>query len=396
MKTDVIKTRLLFQGISILLLTFFIPLQLTVQKPLKDVSLTLIKHMQHVRNENFAWGISWVKYISPKLLHSFVCPFILNFYHPLRAPKAILFFCLTFYLSNLFCIIFQEGRPFWYSKDVKPYLCLDGYGNPSYEVILCSVVLMSISIEYLHKHQFRYYLYLIPQAIIVFVSFSFIYLSEYFPHQILNSLFISFILITTKFSFEKDLIKISNKSTHKYYKNRVYIVYWFLACLAMIMLFCSLDLLALSFTFESPKTINRAVHHCSNSYDPDADYNIRSSSSVFYIFGYVTGSLLCSTRVSPFYTLTVFWKKCVRYLITSGTCFGVYTLFGMLYLELTPYNDFFTKEFLHRVIPNLICSLIMTLAFPLLFKQMKLVLPIPIELTKDETKKLFSFKKSVI
>lgn len=396
MKTDVIKTRFLFQGISILLLTFFIPLQITVQKPLKDASLDIIKNLQYVRNENFAWGISWVQFITPKVLHSFVCPFVLNFYHPLRAPKTILFFCLTFYLANLFCIIFQEGRPFWYSKDVKPYLCLEGYGNPSYEVILCSVVLISISIEYLHKHKYRYYIYLIPQTIILFISFSFIYLSEYFPHQILNSLFISFILITINFSFEKDLIKFSNKCTHKYYKNRVNIVFWFLACLSMVMLFCSLDLLALSFNFESPKTINRAVHHCSNDYDPDADYNIRSCSSVFFIFGYVTGSLLSSTKISPFYTLTVFWKKSLRFLISSSTCYGIYTLFGKLYLELTPTNDFLTKELLHKVVPNLICSITITLAFPFLFKWMKLILPIPVNLAKEESKKLFSFKKSVI
>lgn len=396
MKTDVIKTRFLFQGISILLLTFFIPLQLTIQKPLKDNSLTLLKHLQSGRSDNFAWGISWIQYINPNLLHSVICPFILNFYHPLRAPKTILFFCLSLYLANLFCILFQEGRPFWYSKDIKPKLCLHGFGNPSCEVILSSIVLGSISIEFLHKHKHRNFIYLVPISFILFISFSFIYLSEYFPHQIVNSLFISFILITLNFSFEKDLLKLSNRFSQKYYKNRVYIVYWFLACLSMILLFCSIDLLILIFSPESPKTINRAVKHCSQSYEPNADHNIRSSSNVFYIFGYVAGSLMLSKKISVFYTMTSYWKKCIRFFITAGTCFGIYLLFGKFYLDLIPAQDFLTREFFHSVVPNLICSLIMTLGFPFIFKWMKLILVIPVDLTKGERKKLFSFKKSVI
>ena len=328
MKNDVIKSQIIYQGISFMLLIIIIPLQITILEPLQHGSSSLIISLQHSRNSSFTWFISCLEYITPDMLHYLVCPFILNFFHPLRVPKTILFYCLTYTLSNLLTLLFQEGRPFWYNSNIKPILCLEGFGNPSYQVIIFGVVVMTITIEYLHTYTKRMWVYSLAVGIIVFVAFGFLYLGENYPHQMVTSLFFAVILITVSYSSEKSLIKASNRCCYKYHKNRVSIIYWVLACFSIVCLFGAIDLMILSFTPESPKMINDSTEHCPNDYNPDGGLNVRSSVSVFYIFGYITGALIGSDQISIYYSMTAIWKRTIRFAITSGCCYTFYFALG--------------------------------------------------------------------
>jgi hypothetical protein len=186
---------------------------------------------------------------------------------------------------------------------------------------------MSISIEYLHNFRRRMMVYSMTGLLILFMSFGFIYLSENYPHQIVTSLFFTIILITLSYSSEKNLLKLSNRSCYKYHKNRVSIIYWIIACFSMICLFGAIDLMVLSFHPISPKTINDSTEHCPNDYDPNGDANVRSCVSVLYILGYIIGALIGSDKISIYYTMTNFWKRFLRFFLTSSACYGLYYAF---------------------------------------------------------------------
>ena len=112
MKGDSIHSNFLFQSIALLLLLFIIPLQLTLQNSLMQLSSDLIVHLQDTRTDGGINFFSIVKYINDIFLFCVVVPLVINFFEPVRTSKIILFLCSSYFLSNLLSLIFQEYRPF--------------------------------------------------------------------------------------------------------------------------------------------------------------------------------------------------------------------------------------------------------------------------------------------
>ena len=328
MKAESIQSSYLFQGISLLLLFFIVPLQLTLRNPLMHISTSFLVSLQNSRTSMATNIFSLVEYFNSEFLFCFIVPFILNFVEPIRCSKVILFVCLSYFLSNFIAIVFQEYRPFWFSTRVNAEVCLKGYGNPSTELIMATVVLSTLAIEFFHSHKRRWFIYCFVLSLIILISFSFMYLGENFPHQVLASLFISFILVTLSFTFDSQLVKLANRSCHNYYKNRIKIIFWFIFAIVMMLIVFMIDQLALSFNQETPKLINYAVQHCKVSYNPNGNRNIHDTSSIFYIVSFVAGSLHLSKKLTNYWNYTNWWKKTIRFVISAGYSFALFYAFG--------------------------------------------------------------------
>lgn len=389
---ETIQSNFLYQGISLLLLFFIIPLQITIQRPLMDYSSALVESIQNVRTDTGVYLLSSIQYLEQSFAFIFVIPFVTNFLEPIRAHKVVLFFVFSIYLSNLLAIIFQESRPFWYTTDITGELCLEGYGNPSNGIVIYCVVLATISIESIHDKPFRWFVYAAVFTFAAFISFAFLYLGENFPHQVLTSWFISFILVTFSFTFDKFLVDMSYKSCYMYTKNRVFMVYWYLIVMFLIAFVMALDEFVLSFSIETPQTIDYAVQDCSKAYNPNGSYNVYSCACLFYGLSYIIGSSMTSKRLSVYWTRTSWWQSAIRYLISAGYSFGVFCLFGKDYIELVPSNDPITSTFFNKIFPQVFSALGIAFLLPFLFKKIKIVLEVPLNISKQD-QKIISSKK---
>ena len=327
MKETLINSNILFQGLALLLLFFIIPLQIVIRNDLMTTSAHFLMSLQTSRTSTGISTFSVIEYSNELVLFSIICPFVLNFLEPIRVPKVILLFCFSFYLSNFLALLFQEDRPFWFTKDLTGEVCLEGYGNPSIEVILLSVVFSTISIEIFHDKSYRIVVYCIILCAILFLALGLLYLGENFPHQVLTSLFISFIIVTLSFTFDKALLNGARKSCHFYKKNRVVIVKWYLFLLGMAAVVLAIDAMILSFSEPTPKTIVYAIAQCRNSYMPDGNRNIYGCCSMFYVMGFMIGSQHLTERVNIYWSYTKWWKSLIRFVISAGYAYGIYTLF---------------------------------------------------------------------
>ena len=288
----------------------------------------LLISIQDIRVEWLTSVLKWVQYLNEKFLFCVVFPFVINFINPFRSPRLVIFFCLSVYLSNFLALLFQEYRPFWYTKKITGELCLKGFGNPSTEIIIAAIVSASIAIEIFHNKKFKTLVYTIVIVSTFTIACSLLYLGENYPHQALTSLFLSFILVTFSFTFDEKLNKLVNKGCHNYKKNRVSMVYWYLIGILLGLSVLIIDILILSFNPETPKLLAYATDHCDISYKPNGKKNIENSFCVFYIFGYVFGNLKASNFISVYWNSTNWWKSVIRYIISVGFSFGVFTLFG--------------------------------------------------------------------
>lgn len=329
MDSDFIKSGLLFQSIAVLLLVFIIPLQITLQTPLMSMSSSMIISLQDRRVEWLTWTFSGLKYLDEAFLYSVIIPLIVNFSEPMRIPKMVMFLTLSMYLCNVLAMIFQEYRPFWYTKDIKGELCLNGYGNPSTHIMLASLVLTTLAIELFHKYKYRIVIYLVIISINLVISFAFLYLGENFPHQVLTSLFISFILVTFTFTFEKKLLKLANRSCYNYKKHRVFMVKWYIVGMLLIVLVLAFDSLILSYVVPDPKQIDYAVKHCPANYTPDGGKNVEGCACIFHLMAYVTGSLLLSNKLNMYWNITALWKRFLRFFLNMAACYSIFIGFGI-------------------------------------------------------------------
>ena len=202
------------------------------------------------------------------------------------------------FLGNLIAIILQEPRPFWYSSKINSELCTEGYGNPSQSTIISASILPILFIELFHKNRFRYFAYTILIFIIITISFSGLYLGDNFIHQVIASLFYSFVIVTFYFTFSNQLSDLCLKSCSNYYKNRIFMMYWAILIFMLITLVFIIEGIVNVIPYNHSEMVSNAGLHCNSNFKPNGTYNRNSSLEILYALGFVYGCLGVSKHLS--------------------------------------------------------------------------------------------------
>lgn len=362
-----VKASILIRVISWALIIFIIPLQLILQEPLQSQSVGLIRSIQDIRTTSGIFVFKIFHYFSNGVFLLVISPGIYNFLHPKRGPSLVIFFTLVHYTSNIIAMVLQEPRPYWVDSNLKGELCSEGFGNPSTAVIICASLSSTLFIELFHTLKYRYIAYTFLSGFLALASLSQVYLAEHFPHQVLSSLFLSFIFVTFFFSFSKKIRIVCQKSCYGYLANRVYLLYWCTIVSMLLLVVAVLQGIIYVVPSDYPKLISYSTRYCSVNYIPNGYTNALDTLELFYTLGFICGCLRTSKTMSMYWVVTVWWKRFLRYIISVGFSFAILNLFYLI-----PVSDIYEKMILHHAIPNFIISYNYTGLLPVAFKRIGL------------------------
>ena len=135
--------------------------------------------------------------------------------------------------------------------------------------------------------------------------------------------------------------------------------------------------------------LSNATTHCSWYYEPNGQANLKKSFQVVYALGFIIGSMLTSKELSIYWTITSWWKRLIRYLITIILNLGLIILFEMI-----PTNDLYADISLHYIFPYFLMSFIYAGILPALF--IKIGIASKIKPIVDEERELSKFENKII
>ena len=164
-------------------------------------------------------------------------PFIFHIFDARVSLKIVLIFSYSAYLYSVVSLLSNEPRPYWVSSRIRGIKCEGGYGNPSRQTMIGISVFTIALIELFHTSKLwvRGIACSLVAILQVIVGFSSIYLGVHFPHQVLMSCVYAVIYLTTVFTFDKSITKYVILSGFSYYKNRMSIIYWFVATVVLLL-----------------------------------------------------------------------------------------------------------------------------------------------------------------
>jgi membrane-associated phospholipid phosphatase len=236
--SKLVHTSIIIRTLAFLLIIFCIPLESIVSNELidwqEDWVLDLQKDYRSDSLDSFAQGMM---FLGDHWVILLISPFIFHFIDTRLSLKAILFFCYSVYLQSMAALLTREPRPFWVKEEISGINCERGFGSPSKETMLGISVYTVLCIEYFHSFKLwvRVIVYSSVIVLQIVLGASAIYLGAHFPHQVLMSAIYAIIYLTTCFAFDKQFTKIVLRSGFSYHKNRMSIVYWFIATVVMLL-----------------------------------------------------------------------------------------------------------------------------------------------------------------
>ncbi|CAG9326676.1 unnamed protein product [Blepharisma stoltei] len=384
---SLVKTSVLVRGISIIMLLFIIPLEGLLESRLISWGKHVVYDFQQDRTDNGKMFFTIVSYLGGDWTLIFICPAIYHFYDARRGIKLILMINFTMYVTSFLSLLYREPRPYWEDKDIKGVLCLSGFANPSYQVMLGTVIYVSIAIEIFHRSRFRIIAYGIVVIIATMISIGGVYLGEIFPHQILITLCYCFIYVTVAFAFDKTMMDLSLKSSFNYKTNRTYIVFWFIGTMMLFLGVIGVFQIVTLNSTVNLKWIRNATKHCSLNYDVSGAYSFYHSAWIFYNFGLVTGAMISSKKITMFWGYTKIWKKVIRFLITAGLSVGIKLLFNQINT-----TEVVTEYIWKHALPLFLMSFLYAGLLPRFFAKLQLL--VSLDPTIDEENELKSIHEN--
>lgn len=99
------------------------------REPLYEASIPMIKSLQGFFSNQ---GIMVLRYLSQVDLY--IIPMLISLYmiSSLNVSFALVFsYVLTNYIAYILKMYFKHYRPFWAEREIHPYSCMLGYGNPA-------------------------------------------------------------------------------------------------------------------------------------------------------------------------------------------------------------------------------------------------------------------------
>jgi hypothetical protein len=310
-----------------------------------------------------------------KLVHYLGSPYVLLvgisvLYHlgnPASAIKIGVVSSTAQYLHSLMNLIYCEPRPYWVYGHIKALDCSKGFGNPSPQVVTLATFCFYSICEYIKSKYLRTVCFIAALLLLLLMGLAEVYLGDYFPHQIVVSMVLSYIFIVASLAFEERLNNLVHKSSFDYFRNRTSIVYWIVATIGLL----TLSLLVYSIiTLQSEVKvlwIKHATDDCNIEYNVGNSYSFFYSAFIFYQLGFVLGSMLLHKFLSNLWWRTTLYKRIVRAGISGGLVVAIHFLF-----DLIPSDDFASEYAFQYCIPYFLMGVTPTLGIGLLSSYIRL------------------------
>jgi len=334
---QLVTVPLLVKGLALLVLVLVLPLELILRGTIEDVGERIVLHIQKSRTESSDNFFRYLSYIANNVFLLAVAPALYHIYDPRRAIRLILIWCFSMYLGSLISLIYGEPRPYWSDKDIKGISCDNGFGLPSPECMLGTVVYGSLSVEFFQKKDkwIKTIVYSCTYIILGTLGYGGIYMGEHYPHQVFISYCYGYVFIIICFAFDKKIMNLTMKSCFRYKANKKYSVYWYIGTLFLLLGAIAIyDEITLTSNIDI-RWISNASKDCNLKNDVGGSTSFYRSAWIFYNFGLVAGSMHLSKKLTMFWWLTDYWRRWVRFAISVGFSLGVYYLFGNSYLSFT-------------------------------------------------------------
>lgn len=270
------------------------------------------------------------------------------------------------YVYSFVAILFTEPRPYWDDTAVKGLNCDDGYGFPSEGILFGFIFYLSIILEMVDETRLilRRVLIFLLTLWVILISFCEMYLGENWPHQIGVTFGLGFIYMVCYFNFNSYISRLSVISTYYNPKNRKVKVYWFISCMALLLIINALSANVEEFNETPIRWIKNAYKHCSFHQDIGGNYSYNQSAWIFFNLGAIFGSHFSSNRLLPSWWKTGYVKRVVRGVVSGGVCYMIYG--GFNYIET---YDNPTTFGLNYVFPGFICAYVAFGILPLVFQK---------------------------
>lgn len=375
---------LTFQVIKVIagiLLVFFIPLEYLISNSLNDLEKHALIRIQDDRTDT---GINFFKILDYFGNHVFlivIFPALYHFYDARKAMKIIIVVCISMYMHSFLALLYMEPRPFWYSSSIKGEICTSGFGLPSLEILLVTVLFIYTAAELFRNRGpiESTIAYSLCVALISLYVTAALYLGEHFPHQCVVTICFAFIYLTGAFSLDKYISNMALKTCFGYNENRKNSIYMLLAVLALFCSIIAMNNLITNIKGISIYWIKHALKHCDNDYQVNGSDSFYISAWIFYMQGAVFGCMFTAKRLSMFWWMTPYYKRFIRSVIACGISYGVFTLFGLF-----DFSADASTFSINYVLPLLIMGFVTHGIMPLVFAKVHLALSITPDVD-DET-----------
>ena len=150
-------------------------------------------------------------------------------------------------------------------------------------------------------------------------------------------------------------------------KNRAIKIYWFMACMAMVMAILTISMNMTTNANIEIVWIKNAYKQCKFSKDVSGSYSFNQSSWIFYNLGAVFGAMDSSKKLRIGWWKNEYWKRIMRGVITSGIAYGIYYGFS----SIKTYDN--TTEYVFNyAVSVFICAYLSFGIMPLVFEKVKL------------------------
>lgn len=359
----------IIRGTAILVLLFIIPLEYLLDDTLSNEEVHLIEYIQDLETSNLNTFFKGITATGTHYMVIALLPFLYNFMDSVIVIKISIVICHALYLYSFTAILFTEPRPYWIHKSIKGINCEDGFGLPSEEILFGMIFYFYIIVEVFesaHK-QFKTLLYMLYTALLILLAFSDMYLGENFLHQIVLTLCLGFVYITGVLLLDTYISNLALMSTYYNNKNRTVQVYWFIACMAMLLVIITLSANVPSFDQPSIIWIKNSYKHCDFREDIGGSYSFYQSGWIFFNAGAIFGSQLASRKVAVGWWRSKLYLKLFKGIVSSAVGFGIY--FGFAYVET---YDRTTEYAFNYVIPVSVGSFVCFGVLPIIFEKLKL------------------------
>jgi hypothetical protein len=370
-----VKVSFLGSGLAVVLILFIIPGSYLLRETLIQNSSNLIVRIQHFRNDSLTSFFKTTLYIGSNYLLVVVPPMLFHIYNAPRAVKQTFVNCFGMYFYSIVALITKEPRPYWITSRIHGLSCETGFASPFLELYLAAVLYGSYSIEIFHRQHHRYkgLAYAITGTVVVLMAFGGIYLGQNYPHQIFVTYCYTYVYVTTAFTFDEEIMKISMTSCFNYWQNRKYQVHWFAATLFLLLGAVSVyDVITLDGQIEI-EWIKNASQDCELSINIGGASNFLRSAWVFYSLGVVFGCMFSAKWLPMEWWRTSYLKRIIRGVISAGVSVGIFYLFRKKYTETIPDKNTTSVYVFQCCVPYFIMAFCVFGALPVAFTKVKLV-----------------------
>ena len=359
----------LVRGIAAFLLVFLIPLEFIVRNVLVSMEDSVINKIQEMETESLNQFFKAAIYTGNHLIVLVGMPIIYNCVDTVSTFKICMVSCHALYLYSFIAVLFTEPRPYWVYLDIKGINCRNGYGIPSEEVLFAMIFFIYTVVEILDKKYkvTRYAMFGFISAWICLLGFTEMYLGSNFPHQIGISLCLGYCYLTVVLSLDTYISTLSLTSSYYTTKNRTVKVYWFISCMALLLILATLDANVPTNSNTSIVWIKKAYTNCNFPQDVSGSYSYNQSSWVFYNTGAVFGGMLASKKLPHGWWKSPWWKRIIRSILSSGISIAIW--FGFNAIETYDKTSEYTFNY---ALPAILCSYISFGILPLFFEEFNL------------------------